>query len=73
MQFKCVNISGFDYEMEELRMEEINIYCDESCMYGELDIIGQHTVDVVTKAKLERTKHGSTAIKSRLRKELDYE
>lgn len=37
-------------------MEEINIYCDESCMYGELDIIGQHTVDVVTKAKLERTK-----------------
>lgn len=54
-------------------MEEINIYCDESCMYSELDNIGQHTVDVVTKAELERTKHGSTAIKSSLRKELDYE
>lgn len=59
--------------MEELRMEEINIYCDERCMYRELDNIGQHTVDVVTKTELDRTKHGSTAIKSRLRKELDYE
>jgi len=28
---------------------------------------------MMTKAELERTKHGSTAIKSRLRKELDYE
>ena len=54
-------------------MEEINIYCDERCMYRELDNIGQHTVDVVTKAELDRTKHGSTSIKSRLRKELDYE